>query len=539
MSTEAPSAIQPGDVVAATVKAKSAERFELDTAAGPAHLPLPEVGSELPEVGASIEVFVDKLGEDGEPLVVSKEKADLLRLWDGLVAASKDGRVLEGDVLAEVKGGLSVDVGIKAFLPASQLDLRPVHELRPWVGKRLAVKVIELNAKRGNLVVSHRAVLEAEREVKKHELVKSLHEGDVVSGTVVRFVDYGAFVDLGGADGLVHASDLSWGRGARVDQVLKLGQELEFKVLKIDREKERISLGRKQLSEDPWLTAKERYPQGARVRGQVVGIVDYGCFVEIEPGVEGLVHVSELSWARRVSPADVVQPGVPLEAVVLGVDVKDRKISLSKKRLEESPFVSFQKAHPAGSRLKAVVRRHAEFGLFVGLPFELEGLVHVSDLSWNERGKEVLHRHKKGEELELVVLEVDTHQERIGLGLKQLTADPWAEAKQRLKPGAKITGTVTKVVDFGAFVEVMPGVEGLCHITELADERIEDIHAHVKQGQSLELVVLDLDLRERRLSLSVRAVGEAGGGYRQVMAEMQKTKLGTLGDKLSKSLKGR
>ncbi len=490
------------------------------------------------QVGDSIDVYVESREDESGLVIVSKEKADKLRVWDDISAAAERDELVDGVVVARVKGGLSVDIGVKAFLPGSQVDLRPIRNLDKLIGQSFKFKVIKFNKKRGNIVLSRRVLLEQEREELKKETLKKLAEGEVLAGVVKNLTEYGAFVDLGGIDGLLHITDMSWGRINHPSELLGIGQEVRVKVLKFDAETERVSLGYKQITEDPWATAAEKYPVGKTLSGKVVSLTDYGAFVEIEPGVEGLVHVTEMSWTKRIKhPSKEVEVGQMVEAMVLDVDLPQKRISLGMKQCQANPWTQLSEKYPVGAVIKGTVRNITDFGIFVGVEEGIDGLVHVSDLSWTYRVKHPSELFNKGEEVEAVVLNIDVDNERFSLGVKQLTDDPWDTLPRRLPRGSKVNGKVIKVTDFGAFVEIEPGIDGLCHVSELAEGHVDKVADVLKAGQEVEVIVLDVDAGERRIALSLKAAAEGSGDYRAYMSqERGQTQFGQV---LGQALAGR
>ena len=495
-------------------------------------------GAAQVAVGDSIDVYIESREDDSGLVIVSKEKADKLRVWDDISAAAERDELVDGVVVARVKGGLSVDIGVKAFLPGSQVDLRPIRNLDKLIGQKFQFKVIKFNKKRGNIVLSRRVLLEQEREELKKETLKKLAEGEVLMGVVKNLTEYGAFVDLGGIDGLLHITDMSWGRINHPSEMFNIGDEVKVKVLKFDAETERVSLGYKQISEDPWASAAEKYPVAKRVSGKVVSLTDYGAFVEIEPGVEGLVHVSEMSWTKRVKhPSKLVNVGDEVEAVVLDIDLPQKRISLGMKQCEANPWTLLSEKYPVGAVLKGVVRNITDFGIFVGVEEGIDGLVHVSDLSWTHRVKHPSELFTKGDEVEAVVLNIDVDNERFSLGIKQLTDDPWETLPRRFPRGSKVKGRVMKVTEYGAFVEIEPGIDGLCHISELSEDRVEKTVDVTKAGDEIEVVILDVDPAERRISLSLKAARDGAGDYRAYMSE--ETGRTQLGDVLGSALAGK
>ncbi|MBI5509177.1 MAG: 30S ribosomal protein S1 [Deltaproteobacteria bacterium] len=471
-------------------------------------------------VGDVIDLYVESREDDTGIIIVSKEKADKLRVWDDISAAAERDELIDGVVVARVKGGLSVDIGVKAFLPGSQVDLRPIRNLDKLIGQRFKFKVIKFNKKRGNIVLSRRVLLEQEREAQKSETLKKLAEGEIMTGQVKNLTDYGAFVDLGGIDGLLHITDMSWGRINHPSEMFNIGDEIKVKVLKFDKDTERVSLGYKQITEDPWSAAADKYPVSKQVRGKVVSLTDYGAFVELEPGVEGLVHVSEMSWTKRVKhPSKLVSVGDEVNAMVLDIDVPQKRISLGMKQCEPNPWTQLADKYPVGAVIKGTVRNITDFGIFVGVEEGIDGLVHVSDLSWTHRVKHPSELYNKGDEVEAVVLNIDVENERFSLGVKQLTDDPWETLPRRFPRGTKVKGKVMKVTDYGVFVEIEPGIDGLCHVSELSEERVDKPGDMQKTGDEVEVMVLDVDPGERRISLSIKAAREGTSDYRAYMGD--------------------
>jgi len=493
------------------------------------------------KVGDAVEVLLESRENDTGMVVLSKEKADKMRIWDEISAACERDELVEGTIVGRVKGGLSVDIGVKAFLPGSQVDLRPIRNLDKLIGEKFKFKVIKFNKKRGNIVLSRRVLLEKERETLKKDTLQKLKEGAVLTGIVKNLTDYGAFIDLGGIDGLLHITDMSWGRVGHPSEMLNVGDELRVIVLKFDPATERVSLGLKQIQEDPWAHAAEKYPPGTRVSGKVVSLTDYGAFIEMEPGVEGLVHISEMSWTKRVKhPSKVMAIGDQVNAVVLDVDAKAKRISLGMKQIEPNPWTLLEEQYPIGSVIRGQVRNVTDFGIFVGVQEGIDGLVHVSDISWTQRIKHPGDLYKKGDEVEAVVLNIDVENERFSLGIKQLHPDPWTELPTKYPIGSRVKGKVTKVADFGAFVEIEPGIEGLVHVSELRDERVENPRDVVKEGDELDVKVIDMDPHERKVALSVKAALHEGEDYREYMRNQQggRASLGDVfGEKLGR--KGR
>ncbi|MBI4247137.1 MAG: 30S ribosomal protein S1 [Candidatus Rokubacteria bacterium] len=464
----------------------------------------------LPKVGDDIDVYLEAK-EDSEGLIVlSKEKADKIKVWDAITAAYETGVPVEGRVVEVVKGGLSVDVGVKAFLPGSQVDLRPVKNLAALVGQAIRAKVIKLNRRRGNVVLSRRTVLEEEREGKKKHTLEVLHEGMVLTGTVKNITDYGAFIDLGGIDGLLHVTDMSWGRVSHPSEIFQVGDQVEVVVLHFDRETGRVSLGYKQKSSDPWEHVEKRYPSGTKARGRVVSLTNYGAFIELEPGVEGLVHVSEMSWTRRVRhPSKLVNVGEEVEVVVLDVNRGAKRISLGMKQVEPDPWQTIEERYVPGARVAGRVRNLTDFGAFIELEPGVDGLLHISDMSWTRSVGHPSEILKKGQELETQILSIDREQKRISLGLKQVQPDPWTTVTQRYPMGSRVTGRVVRITDFGAFVELEPGVDGLLHISQMANRPITRPDEVANVGDELTLLVIRVDPNERRIGLSLKELAHA------------------------------
>jgi len=506
----------------------------------PIHEFVPAPGAEpAVKVGDKVEVLVESRENDTGMVVLSKEKADKMRIWDEISAACERDELVEGVIVGRVKGGLSVDIGVKAFLPGSQVDIRPVRNLDKLIGEKFKFKVIKFNKKRGNIVLSRRVLLEKEREELKKETLKNLKEGAILKGVVKNLTDYGAFIDLGGIDGLLHVTDMSWGRIGHPSEMFEVGQEVRVVVLKFDPASERVSLGLKQIQEDPWHRADEKYPVGTRVSGKVVSLTDYGAFIELEQGVEGLVHVSEMSWTKRVKhPSKLVNVGDKVDAVVLDIDPKAKRISLGMKQIEANPWTLLEDKYPIGSVIRGEVRNVTDFGVFVGVEEGIDGLVHVSDISWTERIKLPGEKFKKGDVVEAVVLNIDVENERFSLGIKQIQPDPWTTLTERHPVGSRLKGRVTKVTDFGAFVELEPGIEGLVHVSEMRDERVENPRDVVKEGEEVEVKVIDMDLQERKVALSIKALNRDGGedDYREYLRRQGdgRARLGDLMEKFNR-----
>ncbi len=488
------------------------------------------------KVGDPVDVLLESRENDTGMVVLSKEKADKMRIWDDISAACERDELVEGTIIGRVKGGLSVDIGVKAFLPGSQVDIRPVRNLDKFIGEKHKFKVIKFNKKRGNIVLSRRVLLEKEREEMKKETLKRLKEGTVLTGVVKNLTDYGAFIDLGGIDGLLHITDMSWGRINHPSEALNVGDEIRVVVLKFDPASERVSLGTKQIQEDPWHRADEKYPPGTRVKGKVVSITDYGAFLEIEQGVEGLVHISEMSWTKRVKhPSKLLNVGDLAEAVVLDIDPKAKRIALGMKQIEPNPWTLLEDKYPIGSVIKGQVRNVTDFGVFVGVEEGIDGLVHVSDISWTKHVKHPGEVYTKGDEVEAVVLNIDVENERFSLGIKQLQQDPWETLSERSPVGSRAHGKVTKVTDFGAFVEIEPGIEGLVHVSELREERVESPRDVVKEGDEVDVKIIDINTADRKVALSIKALAHDGDDdYREYLRRQQNESRARLGDVMKK-----
>jgi small subunit ribosomal protein S1 len=474
------------------------------------------------KVGDKVEVLVETRENEYGHMVLSKEKADRLKVWDEISAACERDEVVEGTIIGRVKGGLQVDIGVRAFLPGSQVDLRPIRNLEKLIGERFKFSVIKFNKKRGNIVLSRRALLEKDREEKRKVTLQHLKEGAVMEGVVKNLTDYGAFVDLGGVDGLLHVTDMSWGRVQNPSGMFEVGQTVKVVVLKYDEANERVSLGMKQTQEDPWQMAQKDFPVGARVKGKVVSLTDYGAFIELKPGVEGLIHVSEMSWTKRVKhPSKIVNIGDEIEALVLDIDQENKRISLGMKQVEPNPWTLLEEKYPVGTVIRGQVRNITDFGIFIGIEEGIDGLVHISDLSWTQRVKHPSDMYQKNDEVEAVVLNIDVPNERFSLGIKQLHEDPWGRIPQVYPRGARVTGTVSKVTDFGAFIEIEPGIDGLCHVSEFSEEHIEDPRSFLKPGEKVDVMIIDNDKEERKIGLSIKAIkkAEKGMDYRAYLAE--------------------
>ena len=462
------------------------------------------------KAGDMVEVYVEALEDEDGVTQLSKRKAEKLRTWQKIGEIFEEGGLVRGMITARIKGGLSVDIGVKAFLPGSQVDLRPVRNLDKLLGESFDFKILKYNQKRGNIVLSRRALLEIDREEKRKKTLQILKEGAVITGHVKNITDYGVFVDLGGVDGLLHITDMTWGRIVHPSEMFGIGDEVEVLVVKYFPEDQKVSLGLKQLSNNPWEAVEKKYEIGTRVGGKIVSITDYGAFIELEPGVEGLIHISEMSWTKKVRhPSKIVQLGDEVEALVKDLDIERKRISLSMKEAEPNPWKLAMERYPIGSIVQGKVRNITDFGIFIGLDEGIDGLVHVSDISWNQRLSKPSDISRKGEDIEVKVLNIDISQERLSLGIKQLTEDPWKNLDERYPLNSEVTGTVVNLTDFGIFVEVSEGVEGLVHISEIDTEiPKEKLQQFYPVNAQIRARVIKVDLEERRLGLSIIEVTE-------------------------------
>lgn len=462
-------------------------------------------GSFNVKIGDTIDVYVEATENENGLCVLSKKEADKLMIWEEISKIADSDETVEGTIMSRVKGGLAVDIGVRAFLPGSQVELRPTRNLDKFIGQKYRFKIIKFNKKRGNIVLSRRALLEKERAVLKSQTLEKLHEGAILDGVVKNITEYGAFVDLGGIDGLLHITDMSWGRVNHPNEVVQIGDEIKVKVLKFTPDNERVSLGYKQLAPDPWEHAAERYPAGIRALGRVVSLIDYGAFVELEEGIEGLIHISEMSWTRRVKhPSRVVNVGDVIDVVVLSLDTDAKKISLGMKQTEPNPWEILEEKYPVGTIIKGKIRNITDFGLFIGVEDGIDGLVHVSDISWTQKVRNPTDLYHKNDEVEAVVLNIDVASERFSLGIKQLTADPWESLPEMYPPGSVVDCKITKITEFGAFAQIAEGVEGLIHISELSRDRVDEPGSVVQIGETHKAEVISVDPAERKIALSIK-----------------------------------
>ncbi|MBM4261662.1 MAG: 30S ribosomal protein S1 [Deltaproteobacteria bacterium] len=504
--------VKPGGVVKGRVVGITSTHVLIDVgykSEGP--IPIQEFsdrqGNVQTHVGDEVDVYFDSSEAENGGIVLSRQRAESMKIWEDIEKAFNEGRGIEGHIVGKVKGGFKVDVGVPAFLPGSHVDIRPNRNLDKFIGTTDRFAVVKFNRPRGNVVVSRRALLEKERDSLKHEILKVLEEGVILEGTVKNITGYGAFVDLGGIDGILHISDMSWGRINHPSEIVQVGEKIKVVVLKFDSEKERISLGMKQLTLDPWHTVAEKYPVGTRIQGKVISLMDYGAFVELESGIEGLIHVSEMSWTKKVAhPSKLLQVGQNVEVGVLNVDPNHRRISLGLKQVMANPWEEAKEKYPVGTVIKGPVRNITDFGIFVGIEEGIDGLVHISDLHWTKKIKHPSELFKKGDIVEAKVLGINVENARFSLGIKQMAPDPWKMVSDRYPAGSKVKGQVTSVPDFGVFVRIEEGVEGLIHVSQLSTERVDKPSTLYKVGDEVEAEVMNIDLHERKIALSVRAL---------------------------------
>jgi small subunit ribosomal protein S1 len=503
---------RPGDVLTGTVLLITRDNVIIDiNYKCEGQVPLAEFldheGNVGIKEGDEVDIFFEGTETENGTVMLSHAKAEKFKVWRELEHAFQNETAVEGVILGKVKGGLQVDIGVPAFLPGSHVDLRPARNLDRYVGQRGRFQILKFNRARGNVVVSRRSVIERERSSLKEQTLKVLEEGVILEGTVKNITDYGAFVDLGGIDGLLHITDMAWGRLQHPSEVLKVGDKVKVVVLKYDASRERVSLGMKQIMPDPWTKAAESYPPDARFQGKVVSVTDYGAFVELEKGIEGLIHVSEMTWSTRaVHPSKLVNVGDNVDVQVLGVDEANRRISLGLKQTEPNPWEALAEIHPVGSTIKGRVKSITDFGVFVEIEAGIDGLVHISDLSWTRKVRHPSELFKKGDEVEAMVLGIEVEHERVSLGIKQLGIDPWDTVAARYPLNTRINGKVSSVADFGVFVELEEGIEGLVHISQLSNERVDKPSSLYKVGDEVECLVVQVDSKERRIGLSVKSL---------------------------------
>jgi len=507
--------IQEGEVVTGEIVQIDKEYVLVDIgykSEGQIHIDefIDQDGNLTAEVGDQIEVLLERREDDEGVIRLSKEKAAKIKIWDQIKEIYENDGTVKGTIVSRVKGGLSVDIGLQAFLPGSQVDLRPVRDMDALVGTEHEFKIVKYNKRRGNIVLSRRAILEAERMALKDETLKHIEEGAVLHGVVKNITDYGLFIDLGGIDGLVHITDMSWGRVSHPSEMHQLGDEIDVKVLNFDKERERVSLGIKQLTPDPWTQVEERYPVGTKLTGRLVSLTDYGAFVEVEQGVEGLIHVSEMSWTRKIRhPSQLLNVGDMVECIVLNMDVGRKRISLGMKQVNPNPWDVIEEKYPVGTTIEGKIKNITDFGAFIGIDEGIDGLVHISDMSWTKRIKHPSELYKKGQEVQAVVLNIDKENERFSLGVKQLTPDPWDEIPQKYKPGTRVTGTVTNITDFGLFLEIEEGIEGLVHISELSSDKKGNPLSKYQIDDVIQTKVINVSREEKKIGLSVRKLDES------------------------------
>jgi small subunit ribosomal protein S1 len=487
------------------------------------------------EVGDQFEVFIEKRKEEGG-LLLSREKAIAIKVWEKIAKIQEEDGTIEGRLDNRVKGGMSVDIGVPAFLPYSQIDLRPVKDLDALIGQTFDFKILKFNRKRNNVVISRRVILEEKRAELREQMRSTLEEGQTIRGAITNITDYGLFIDLGGMDGLCHITDLSWGRVSHPSKLYSVGEEIEVKILKYDKDSDRVSLGVKQLKSDPWELVPEQYAQGSRVTGKVVSITDYGVFVELEEGVEGLVHISEMSWSKKPRhPSKIVGVSDEIEVQVLKVEAETKRISLGMKQLLPNPWDLVEESYPVGAVIEGKIKNITDFGIFIGIEEGIDGLIHVSDLSWTERIKHPSEKYAKGEDIQAVVLKIDKENERFSLGVKQLEPDPWQAAANNYPTGTMVEGTITNVTDFGVFVQLEEGIEGLVHVSEISREKIKTPVGMFNVGDTLKAMVINVSAEDRKIGLSLKALeqgGDKGATPEEYAKKAQNTGPSTFGDLL-------
>ena len=484
--------------------------------------------------GDEVDVFIEGWENENGMMILSKEKADRMKVWDKVSSVYEEDGVIEGRIISRIKGGLAVDIGLKAFLPGSQIDLHPIRELDKLIGETFQFKILKLSKKRGNIVLSRRSILEKQRESLRVETLKKIEEGAVVKGVVKNITDYGVFIDLGGIDGLLHVTDISWGRITSPGDYFMIGDETDVKILSYDKENQRVALGYKQLKTNPWEIVEKKYPIGSRVTGKVVNITNYGCFIELEEGVEGLIHISEMSWTKKIKhPSQVISIGDLVEAVVLDMDVPKKRISLGLKQLEPNPWSVIEEKYPVGTVVEGIIKNITDFGIFIGLDEGIDGLVHISDISWIQKIKHPAEIYKKSDMVKAVVLSIDKVHERFSLGIKQLEPDPWEEVPNKYRRGQVVKGVVTNVTDFGVFLEIEDGVEGLVHVSEISEDKAKNLKEFFKVGEELEVLIISLDKRNRKIGLSLRELKQVQEEQRvqdYISQQKEEAQSATLGD---------
>jgi small subunit ribosomal protein S1 len=496
-------------------------------------------GEELEvKVGDVFDVFVEKREAEGG-LCLSREKAIGIKVWEDIARIQEEDGTIQGRIDNRVKGGMSVDIGVPAFLPYSQIDLRPVKDLDSLIGESFEFKILKYNRRRNNVVISRRAILEEERKKLREDMRDNLAEGSIIKGAITNITDYGIFIDLGGLDGLCHITDLSWGRVSHPSKLFKVGEEIEVKVLKFDKDTDKVSLGVKQLKSDPWSTVEEKYPVGSKAVGRVVSITDYGVFAELEEGVEGLIHVSEMSWSKKTRhPSKMVTVGDEVEIAILNIDADAKRISLGMKQLQPNPWDLVIDNYPVGSIIEGKVKNITDFGIFIGIEEGIDGLIHVSDLSWTERIKHPSEKYSKNQVIQAVVLKIDRESERFSLGIKQLEPDPWQQVIEKYPVGAPVEGKITNVTDFGIFVEVEEGIEGLVHVSEISKEKIATPVGMYNVGDMLKTKVINVSAKDRKIGLSVKALSEESSedSYKDYKKQQAAAGPSTIGDLLKEEM---
>jgi len=466
-------------------------------------------GNLTAKVGQKIDVLLEKREDEDGRIILSKEKAAKIKIWDEIKRIYEEDGIIQGQIVSRLKGGMAVDIGLQAFLPGSQIDLKPIKNFDSLIGTKHDFKILKYNKRRSNIVLSRRALLEKDRKSMRETTLKKIEEGSVVKGTVKNITDYGLFIDLGGIDGLLHITDISWGRVGHPSELFQVGDQISVKVLKFDTEKERVSLGLKQLKPDPWSDADKKYPVNTKVSGKVVSLADYGAFIEIAEGIEGLIHVSEMSWTRKIRhPSQMLKVGDEVEAIVLNIDSENKRISLGLKQVEPNPWAVIGEKYPIGTTIEGRIKNITDFGIFIGIDEGIDGLVHISDISWTKRIKHPSEVYKKGQEVQAVVLNIDEANERFSLGIKQLTPDPWDEIPVKYKPGTRVTGTITNITDFGVFIELEEGIEGLIHVSELTKEKGGNPLSRFKVEDVIQAKVINLSRDEKKIGLSIKQLEE-------------------------------
>ncbi len=508
-------------------------------------IPIHEFADEQGKINVaqedSVEVMIDWWDDEHEIVNLSREKAEKIKVWEEIKKVYEDAGTINGPVTTRVKGGFTVDIGIQAFLPGSQTDIYPVHDPDKLVGQSFDFEILKYSQKRNNIVLSRRSILERERDAARNATLASIEAGKNVSGVIKNITEYGVFIDLGGVDGLLHITDISWGRVKHPSEIFSIGDEVEVKILAIDEEKKRVSLGRKQLTPDPWTGAGEKYKVGEKITGKVISLTDYGAFIELEEGVEGLIHVSEMSWTKKIRhPSKIVSVGDIVESVVLDINVKNRRISLGMKQAAENPWDIIEQTFPIGTTIEGKIKNITDFGVFIGIDNEIDGLVHISDISWTKRIKHPSEIYKKGDTVQAIVLDIDKNTEKFALGIKQLTPDPWSTVSQRYKVGNDIEGVITNVTDFGVFVELEEGIEGLIHVSEISDEKIKTPVGLYNVRDSIISRVMNVNSDERRIGLSIKRVGVeavSDGNYHMNNKKSKTSYSSSLGEALLEEMK--